>query len=119
MKMSVLCSALLLATVGAGVALAAGHAADFKIHNSTGIVIESLYVSEANDNEWGKDILGVDVLADGDSADIDFSGDPDACNFDIKLTNGDDSWIVEDIDLCAVTKMKFTKKGSKVFFTKE
>src|SRR5437773_1832450 len=42
-------------------------AQDFTLINKTGVVIDKLYVSPANKDEWGDDILGQDQLADGQS----------------------------------------------------
>ena len=41
---------------------------DFTIVNHTGHVVMTLNVSATGDDEWGPDILGVDVLANGESA---------------------------------------------------
>src|SRR5690349_12660386 len=63
---------------------------DFKLINRTGLIIAELYVSPASSDKWGKDILGKDVLANGESADITFSASADECNWDMKIVDEDD-----------------------------
>ena len=41
--------------------------------NKTGLTIVELYVSPTSDDSWGDDILGQDVLKDGEDVDITFS----------------------------------------------
>ena len=119
MKLMTMTAALALSMAVGSLARADGHPADFVIHNDTGVAIESLFVSQADSNKWGGDILGVDTLAAGEKAKISFSGDAEVCVFDIRITHGTDAWVVGDVDLCKVNDMKFTKKGDKVFYTKE
>lgn len=37
----------------------------FRLNNRTSVTINEVYVSSANDNSWGSDRLGADVLAPG------------------------------------------------------
>jgi len=46
---------------------------DFTIHNETGYDIDSVYVAPADDDEWGDDVMGEEVLEDGHSVEIEFS----------------------------------------------
>ena len=46
---------------------------DFTLVNKTGLTIVELYVSPTSDDSWGDDILGQDVLKDGEDVDITFS----------------------------------------------
>ena len=39
--------------------------ADFKVVNKTGYKIDSVFVSWASNDSWGKDIMGKDALDDG------------------------------------------------------
>ena len=52
---------------------------DFTLRNRTGYTIEQVYVSAANDNNWGEDILGRDTMKDGDSTEIQFSRRESSC----------------------------------------
>jgi hypothetical protein len=46
---------------------------DFDLYNETGVTIYNLYISPSNSGNWGHDILGTDVLMDGDSTHISFT----------------------------------------------
>ena len=48
---------------------------DFTSVNNTGYAIDEIYLSPSDDDEWGDDILELDVLADGESVEFEF--DPD------------------------------------------
>ena len=77
---------------------------DFTIVNDTGQAIMTLNVSPSDENDWGPDILGVDVLGAGESAGISFDRDEERCEWDIRVTyeDGDTaSW--GGIDLCETT----------------
>ena len=62
---------------------------NFTLTNNTGHVLTALQVSASNDNAWGADILGRDVLANGESAEIAFSRAENACLWDIRATFDD------------------------------
>ena len=80
--------ALMLALVSASSVALAADPRDFVLVNNTGQVIHNIYVSPSNQTEWGDDILGRDVLDDGDQVTILFpsarftAGD---CLYDIKV----------------------------------
>jgi hypothetical protein len=93
-----ICGAL-LASAAATAAYAAQQ--DFTIVNDTGQTILTLNVSPSDADEWGPDILGVDMLAAGEDAAITFDRDEERCEWDIRVTyeDGDTaSW--GGIDLC-------------------
>lgn len=93
-------------------------AQDFKIVNKTGFTITSLYASPVKAKNWGDDILGEGEMATGRTLDIKFSGYGDkVCHFDVMLKDEDEKeWIVEDIDLCEIHSLTFSKKGGSVQF---
>src|SRR5215471_3600126 len=62
---------------------------DFTLYNRTGQAITEMYVSPASQDEWGEDILGIDVLANGESTTIHFSPKERAAKWDIKLVDED------------------------------
>lgn len=51
---------------------------DFKLVNKTGFTIAEVYVSPADDDEWGEDVLGEDVLENKKSVEIEFDSDYEA-----------------------------------------
>jgi len=62
-----------------------GAAQDFTLVNKTGVVIDKLFVSPADKDEWGEDILGQDQLADGATVDIKFHPKEKIENWDLKV----------------------------------
>jgi hypothetical protein len=98
------------ALLASGIATAAYAAAqDFTITNSTGHVIVTLNVSPSNSSRWGPDILGREVLADGEQAEVSFDRDEDQCVWDIRVTYDDGTENDErGINLCQTTEVEFT-----------
>ena len=94
---------------------------DFTLHNKTGKTITHVYVSEADNEEWEDDVLGVDALANGEETEISFEGyEDDICKFDVKITiEGGKSWVVSDIDLCSLNDVVFKLQGNKIIYTKK
>jgi hypothetical protein len=77
---------------------------DFTIHNETGHVVVTLNVSPSSETRWGPDILGVDVLGSGESAEITFDRNEDVCLWDIRVTYSDgDTGDWRQINLCETT----------------
>jgi len=74
---------------------------DFTIVNNTGLSIDQLYVSPSEIEDWEEDVLGVDVLQNGEQADIHFAPKENRCQWDIKIVDAQgDSIIWTEIDLC-------------------
>lgn len=87
---------------------------DFTLVNKTGLIINELYVSPSDDDEWGEDVLGRDVLKNNERVDISFSRKEKACKWDLKIVDEDDDPIVwEDIDLCKAEEITLKYEGKK------
>lgn len=95
-----------------GAKAGAADARDITVVNKTGKPIFSLFISPVESNDWEEDVLGLDVLADGQSVDVHFSGyEEGQCHFDILATNEDgDEWLLPDVDLCSVSEVVITAK---------
>jgi hypothetical protein len=80
---------------------------DFKMVNATGYELKALYVSPSKSDDWGDDILGQDVLSDGQVVNVHFSPKVHTCKWDLKVTYSDDNSnaVWQDIDLCTVEKI--------------
>jgi hypothetical protein len=94
---------------GGGEQAASGGRQDFTIVNNTGQAVMTLNVSPTNSNNWGEDILGRDVLPNGEQAQITFPRTESQCNWDIRVTyqegqTGD--W--RNINLCETTTVTLT-----------
>lgn len=84
-------------------------AQDFTIHNNSGHTVVTLNVSPTSSNDWGPDILGVDVLANGESAEISFDRSEDQCVWDLRATYDDgDTGDWRGINLCETTDINLT-----------
>ena len=82
---------------------------DFTVTNHTGHTIVTLNVSPHTDDHWGPDILGRDVLANGEQTDITFDRNEEQCSWDIKVTYDDGTNNdLRAVDLCHTTEVEFT-----------
>lgn len=73
---------------------------NFTLVNGCDFVISYVYISPAASDEWGDDVLTVDVLGSGDECDVYFEGQ-DECLWDIKAVADDGSSAVwSGVDLC-------------------
>lgn len=79
---------------------------DFDIVNKTGYPIKHLYVSEGNSNSWDEDVLGRDVLDDGESFELSFAKGEKTCKWDMKVVYDDDEASVwKNLNLCKISKL--------------
>ena len=82
---------------------------NFTLVNNTGHVVTTLNVSPSNSDQWGEDILGRDVLANGESAQITFPRAETQCTWDIKATYDDgDTTDARGVNLCQVATVTLT-----------
>ena len=82
---------------------------NFTLNNNTGHVVVTLNVSPNNEDEWGPDILGRDVLANGESAQISFPRAEAQCLWDIRATYDDgDTTDARGVNLCELTTVNLT-----------
>lgn len=81
---------------------------DFTFVNSSGVVIQNLYVERSDLVDWGADILGRDVLDAGQSANIVFNGfSAGSCLYDIKVIAPDGSSLeAYQFDLCSISTIE-------------
>ena len=103
---------LLVAAFAAALAIAAPAGADeakldFRLVNKSGYELKALYVAPSKSDDWQDDVLGQDVLGDGQAVNVHFSPKTKACIYDLKVTYSDDdsSAVWEKIDLCTVEKI--------------
>jgi hypothetical protein len=111
MKRSVL-AALAASVFLASVALVAAQKQDFTLVNKTGLQIDKVFVSPSKVDTWGDDILGRDVLGDGEKVDIKFGHSATACHYDLKIVDAEkDSVVWEDINLCECDVLTLKYEG--------
>lgn len=76
---------------------------NFSVVNATGHVVMTLNVSPTTENEWGPDILGSQVLQNGQTAQVVFDRAEAQCNYDIRATYDDgDTTDMRNVNLCQV-----------------
>lgn len=79
---------------------------DFTIVNKTGYPLKHIYVSESNSNSWDEDVLGRDILNDGESFELSFAKAETTCKWDMKVAYDDGetaTW--QGLDLCQISKL--------------
>ena len=87
----------------------AGAQQNFTINNNTGHTVMTLNVSPSNEDQWGPDILGSEVLANGQSAQVSFERGEEQCLWDIRATYDDgDTTDVRGVNLCEVATVNLT-----------
>ena len=112
-KLWVLSIALLLTLMLSSTAFAG--AQDFTLVNQTGKHITHVYVSPHNVNDWQEDVLGQEILGNGDSVEITFSGGERAAIWDIKVLFEDGSgrfWENFNLKTISVITLKSNGRAS-------
>jgi hypothetical protein len=82
----------------------------FALTNASEYQIDEFYASPANDDNWGEDILGQDVLEGGLSGTVTIADGSDQCAYDLKAVDEDgEEHVLEDLDLCKTPEVTFNK----------
>ena len=90
---------------------------DFELHNQTGYLIEQVYVSPNNKNDWEEDVLGEDVLENGKSVNITFSRQrQDYWDLKVVFKGGRES-IWYKFDLAQITDITISFRNGKAYST--
>eukprot|EP01037_Dinobryon_pediforme_P012715 gene12715-12810_t len=80
------------------------------IVNKTGMVLKHFYASNTGTSKWEEDILGKDVLDDGETVTVDINDGTGACKFDFKAVFDDGTSLEKDgINVCEITTYTYTK----------
>lgn len=79
------------------------------INNKSSYQIQEFYASNSGTNEWEEDILGVDVLAPGESVDVDIDDGTGYCKFDFRavFVDGDEA-VKTNVNVCEISEFDFT-----------
>ena len=82
---------------------------DFTLVNGSPVVLVNLYISGVDENDWGDDVLGADVLSSGGSVPIVFSGRATTCLYDIMVRGqGGEEGYLYKVDLCSISTVTFS-----------
>lgn len=104
MKIGYIAAAFAALTLAAAPAVAqTTEDVNFTLNNRTGSTLVTLQIGESTNPEWGDDILGVDMVAAGDSVDITINDDLEDCQYDLRATFDDgDTLDVRRINMCEI-----------------
>lgn len=93
---------------------ASGANQDFTVVNKTGVIIDKLFVSPSEKDDWQEDILGKDVLADGESLEIKFHPKEKIEKWDLKIEDSKGQSIEwHDLKLTEISKVTLHFKDGK------
>lgn len=112
-----LAASVLLPVLLAGAALADGRQ-DFTLVNKTGYTISEVYVSSAKTDDWEEDVMGRDVLEDGDRVQISFPYKEKSCVWDLKVVYDDGEEAVwNGFDLCrtSVIRIRYNRNDGSTW----
>jgi hypothetical protein len=93
---------------------------DFTLVNDTGVTIAELFVSPVKVKDWQENILDVDMLEDGEEAEVSFSRDEDTCVWDLMIKDTEGTSVTwKNIDLCEYAIITLHIEDGKVWATFE
>jgi hypothetical protein len=74
---------------------------EFSLHNESSYAVVEFYASPYNVAQWEDDILGLDILASGDSVNVTIGDGREQCEYDLRFVF-EDGDVVERgaVDLC-------------------
>ena len=89
-------------------------AQDFTLVNKTGVVINKLFVSPHNADDWEEDVLGRDTLGDGESIEIKFNRSEKAAMWDLRVEDTKGNAIEwENLNLLEISKITLHYENGK------
>lgn len=75
----------------------------FELINNSSITLTQLYASPVDEQAWGDDILGVDVLAPGETGTVTIAGGSANCQYDMRFVADNGNEVSGTADLCAMS----------------
>lgn len=79
---------------------------NFTLVNKTGYTLDKVFVAPSKSDSWDEDVMGRDVLGNGETVDIDFDRSETTCKWDLKVVYDDNTsaeW--DNFDLCETNKI--------------
>jgi hypothetical protein len=120
-KQFLLISALILFSFACGIQAqdeqnAQGAQQDFTIHNQTGVSIDQLFIAPTDSEDWGEDVLGVDVLENGQSCEIQFHPAEETCKWDIWIKDAEGNELEwNELNLCDISEITLYWQDGKAW----
>ena len=107
MKLLMPTAALFFATSSS---LAFAEDVKFTLDNQSDYQIDEFYASPANEDDWGDDILGQDVLSGGESGTVTIADGSDQCVYDLRAVDEDGTeHDLTDLNICESPSVTFNK----------
>lgn len=72
----------------------------FTLINNASQPLSNLYISLPEADEWGDDILGVDVLGVGETATVTIAGGAEVCSYDLQFVMENEAMVEGTANLC-------------------
>ena len=116
--MKVVLGALLAFAMLSPVAASAQGKQDFVLLNNTGYTISEVYVSASRTDDWEEDVLGRDVLANGERVEISFPRGESACKHDLKVVYDDGEeaeWSGFDLCETSVIGLRYDRRTGRTW----
>lgn len=105
-------TSLLAAVVATFALVAPASANDYHVEivNKTGMALKHFYASVTSTDKWEEDILGRDVLEDGESFTAEIDDGSGKCMYDFKGVFENGQFLVQqNIDVCNVHTYTYTR----------
>lgn len=80
----------------------------FDLINSSSANLQELYVSAADSDSWGDDILGMEVLAAGEQGAVTIVDGSTVCAYDLQFVMDSGTTIEGTADLCETNQFTLT-----------
>ena len=96
----------------AAATITAASAADRRVDiiNKTGLAMTEFYASNTGTNEWEEDILGLDVLENGETVNVNIDDGTGKCRFDFKAVfQGGQELVRKNINVCEIESFTYRK----------
>ncbi|MBX7046245.1 MAG: hypothetical protein K1X86_10440 [Ignavibacteria bacterium] len=110
---------LFLVVIAAGLSFfspknSSAQALTFDVVNNTGVTLVDIFVTPAESNNWGNDILPNDLFDNGSTVTVNIPADyGQTCMFDMKITDGAGGHITfTGIDACKLIKLQINGDGT-------
>jgi hypothetical protein len=109
-----LAAVVAMSSTTASMAPAQNQKLDFVLVNKTGVTITEIYVSPTKSDDWEEDVLGKDVLKNGERVTIEFARSEKTCKWDLKMVDEDDDEAVwKNLDLCTINELTIMWENKK------
>lgn len=89
-------------------------ALSFQVINNTGFTLSDIFVSPAESNNWGSDILPNDLFENGSTVTVNIPAEfGETCMFDMKITDTEGAYVVfTNIDACKLVTLQINGDGT-------